>query len=108
LARAPSTDQQARDVADGRREAFAVWVVGARTKDQLLMCDRYGKTRSWFRVVPAGSGGTILQFGSAVAGRRGSDGERRMSGGFEALIGLHKFYSKVLIVAARRRAKSMI
>lgn len=102
LARAPSNDQQAKDVAEGRRETFAVWVVGARTTDQLLMCDRYGKTRSWFRVTPQESGGTVLQFGSAVAARRGSQGGTHMSGGFGVLLGLHKIYSKVLIGAAKR------
>jgi hypothetical protein len=106
LARAPSTDQQARDLAAGRRDTFAVWVVGARTDDQLLMCDRYGKTRSWFRVAPHASGGTALQFGSAVAARRGSDGTARMSRGFSVLLGFHKLYSKVLIGAAKRRALS--
>jgi hypothetical protein len=106
LARAPSNDQQAQDLAEGRRETFAVWVVGARTKDQLLMCDRYGKTRSWFRVTPQASGGTVLQFGSAVAARPGSHGGTRMSGRFKVLLGLHKIYSKLLIGAAKHRAMS--
>ena len=106
LAKAPSLDQQAQDVVEGRRETFAVWVVGARTKDQLLMCDRYGKTRSWFRVVPQESGGTLLQFGSAVAARRSADGAAGMSARFKALLGFHKRYSILLIGAARNRALS--
>jgi len=68
LVGAASTDEQARAVAEGRSETFALWTVGERTPTQLLMCDRYGKTRSWFRVVPQRSSGTVLQFGSAVAG----------------------------------------
>lgn len=106
LAKAPSLDQQAQDVVEGRRETFAVWVVGARTTDQLLMCDRYGKTRSWFRVVPQGTGGTLLQFGSAVAARRTADGAAVMSGRFKALLRFHKRYSILLIGAARNRALS--
>ncbi len=105
FARAPSTDEQAREVAAGQRETFAVWMVGARTHDQLLMCDRYGATRSWFRVVPV-EGGTVLQFGSAVAARRASDGSIRVGRGFSVMLGLHKIYSKLLIGAAMRRAIS--
>ena len=63
---ARSTETQARAVADGSRDSFAVWRMGARTGTQLVMCDRYGKTRSWFRVVPAETGGTLLQFGSCL------------------------------------------
>jgi hypothetical protein len=103
LAKAPSSDQQAREIAEGRREAFAVWVVGARTQDQLLMCDRYGRTRSWFRVVPEASGGTILQFGSAVAARIGQGGAAGMGHGFKVLLAAHKIYSRLLISAAKNR-----
>ncbi len=106
LAKAPSNDRQAEDLAAGRRETFAIWVVGARTQDQLLMCDRYGKTRSWFRIVPQSSGGTMLQFGSAVAARNRLDGAVGMSGGFKVLLGLHKIYSRLLISAAKHRAAS--
>ncbi len=105
LAKAPSSDQQAHDVAAGKRATFAIWAVGARTTDQLLMCDRYGKTRSWFRAAPQVSGGTVLQFGSAVAAR-GPDGTDGMSLGFRALLGVHKIYSRLLIRAAARRAVS--
>ena len=104
LAKAPSNDLQAEDVASGRRETFAIWVVGARTKDQLLMCDRYGKTRTWFRSVPQASGGTMLQFGSAVAARTRPDGATGMSGGFKLLLEAHKIYSRALIGAAMKRA----
>jgi hypothetical protein len=103
LAKAPSNDQQAEDVATGRRETFAIWVVGARTEDQLLMCDRYGKTRTWFRIVPQAWGGTMLQFGSAVAARPGP-GATGMSGGFKLLLEAHKMYSRLLIGAGRKRA----
>jgi len=106
LAGTPSTDQQAWSLAEGRRETFAVWAVGARTTDQLLMCDRYGKTRSWFRVVPQLSGGTELQFGSAVASRRRPDGTSGMTGRFQILLSFHKIYSRLLIGAAKIRVMS--
>jgi hypothetical protein len=108
LAGTPSSDEQARAVAAGRGEAFAVWNVGARTEDQLLMCDRYGKTRSWFRVVPQSSGGTVLQFGSAVAGRPAERDAVKMSGGFGLLLGFHRLYSRLLLAAARRRVMAGI
>src|ERR1700722_5950197 len=63
----PSTDIEARAVAVGSGTTFAVWRVGERTATQLLMCDRYERTRSWFRVGPLDGGRTLLQFGSAVA-----------------------------------------
>jgi hypothetical protein len=103
LVGAASSDEEARAVAEGRGETFAVWHVGARTEDQLLMCDRYGKTRSWFRVVPQDSGSTLLQFGSAVAARRAEAGAMEMSRGFGVLLGFHRLYSRVLLAAARRR-----
>jgi len=103
LAGAASTDGQARELAEGREETFAVWTVGARTVDQLLMCDRYDKTRSWFRVMAQGAGVTVLQFGSAVAGRRRGDGTRGMSRAFGLLLGFHRLYSRMLLKAAARR-----
>jgi len=103
LARAASTDGEARELAGGRAETFAVWTVGARTLDQLLMCDRYGKTRSWFRVVPLAAGRTVLQFGSAVAGRPRGDGAWGMSRSFGVLLGFHRLYSRALLKAAVRR-----
>jgi hypothetical protein len=104
VANAPSTDAQARAVADGSSQEFALWRVGERTETQLLMCDRYEKTRSWFRVVPAGDGKTVLQFGSAVAARRDRQtGAVSMSRGFRWLVGFHVLYSKVLLGAARNQ-----
>jgi hypothetical protein len=103
LAGAPSTDAQARQVADGVAVSFAVWGVGERTATQLLMCDRYERTRSWFRVVPLGDGKTLLQFGSAVAsGRRDHRPRGRGSRFFRLLMKFHVLYSQVLLGAARR------
>jgi hypothetical protein len=103
LAGAPSTDAQARAVAEGSGTSFAVWRVGERTATQLLMCDRYEKTRSWFRVSPLDGGRSLLQFGSAVAARRDRrTGVVAMSGGFRLLMGFHMLYSRILLNAAKR------
>jgi hypothetical protein len=103
LAGAPSTNAEARGLADGSTVSFAVWRVGARTSTQLLMCDRYERTRSWFRVVPLNDGKTLLQFGSAVASR--SD-PSALSGARGSLFGLllkfHVVYSQFLLHGAKR------
>jgi hypothetical protein len=101
LARAPSTDAQARAVAEGSGCSFAVWRVGERTSTQLLMCDRYEKTRSWFRVVPIGGAYTTLQFGSGVTSNERSS-KRSMSAGFRLLMRFHVVYSQVILHAAVR------
>lgn len=100
---APASDDDVRQLAAGARDTFAVWQVSARTETQLLMSDRYGRTRSWFRVVPQASGGTLLKFGSAVAAKRGAQGTGRMGGGFNLLLGFHRLYSRMLLRSARRR-----
>jgi hypothetical protein len=104
LAGAPSTDSDVQSVADGSGMLFAIWRVGERTATQLLMCDRYEKTRSWFRVAPTDGGQTVLQFGSAVAASR----NRRtatvsMGRWFRWLMGFHVLYSRILLSAARNR-----
>ena len=99
---APSTDEQVRELAEGARETFAVWIVGARTENQLLMCDRYGKTRSWFSVQSADGGRTVLRFGSAVVGDSDPAGSPRMGWRFRALLSFHRLYSRLLLGAAAR------
>jgi hypothetical protein len=103
LAGAPSTDAGARALAQGSGTSFAVWRVGERTATQLLMCDRYERTRSWFRVVPLDGGRTLLQFGSAVAAKPDRRcGLAEMGVGFRLLMGFHVRYSRMLLNAARR------
>jgi hypothetical protein len=96
----PSSAAAARALADGAAATFAVWYVGQRTRDQLLMCDRYERTRSWFRVVPVGSGHTLLQFGSAVAARGRANMTAQRGAGFRLLLRFHVLYSKILLRAA--------
>lgn len=98
----PSSDADAYALARGTHNTFAAWYVGARTPTELLMCDRYERTRSWFRVGPDGDGGTELCFGSAVAGRRRANGSFVMSRLFRALLGFHVLYSQLLLQAAAR------
>jgi hypothetical protein len=95
LIHAPSSRAEARAVAEGTADKFAAWYVGARTSTQLLMCDRYERTRSWFCVEPNGGGGTRLRFGSAVA-------SSARPAGFSLLLGFHVLYSQALLHAARR------
>jgi hypothetical protein len=100
----PSTDVQARQLADGTGISFAVWRVGERSATQLLMCDCYGQTRSWFRVVPLSGGRTLLQFGSAVASWSGLEATPRARGFlYRLLLKFHVLYSQILLHAARRR-----
>jgi len=99
----PSTDAQAKALAEGTTEAFAAWNVEGRAPDQLLMADFSGRTRSWLMVGPGEGGGTRLYFGSAVGARRSGSGERSMGTVFNALLGFHKLYSRVLLHAARAR-----
>lgn len=103
--RRPSTDADARAVAQGTRDAFSAWTVEARTADQLLMCDMAKRTRSWFMVQPGNTAGvTRLYFGSAVVPLRDkATGQQRMGMGFHALLGFHKLYSRVLLGAAGAR-----
>ncbi|HEX3396963.1 MAG TPA: hypothetical protein VHS76_09690 [Steroidobacteraceae bacterium] len=102
LINAPSSRADARSVADGTADKFAAWYVGQRTATQLLMCDRYERTRSWFHVAPQSGGGTRLQFGSAVAARAGerADIPQRPTA-FKLLLSFHVAYSQALLRAAK-------
>jgi hypothetical protein len=94
---------EARAVAGGSSDKFSAWYVGQRTATQLLMCDRYERTRSWFCVAPAAGGGTRLRFGSAVAAQRDKKtGAAALGGGIHWLLGFHILYSQLLLLAAKR------
>ena len=105
FARRPSTDPEARAVAEGSVDRFAAWTVEARASDQLLMCDIGGRTRSWFMVVPtrADPPATTLHFGSAVIARPNpASGEPELGTAFALLLGFHERYSLWLLRAAAR------
>ena len=99
----PSTDIQAKQLADGTRDAFAAWTVEAWTENQLLMCDFLSRTRSWLMVLPLESG-TRLYFGSAIVSKTGKS---TLELGFRALLGFHRLYSVALLHAARSRLENL-
>ncbi len=103
----PSTDAQAKQLADGSIDRFAAWQVESRCENQLLMSDFQGRTRSWLMVLPLGSNEnrtTRLYFGSAVIPVQDQKTGRKSLGfGFRALVGFHKIYSEVLLCAAKSR-----
>ena len=95
----PSTDEDAADVAHARTTRFAIWEVEDRTENQLLMCDMASKTRSWFKTCDV-AGGTQLYFGSAVTVDKKTG---QLGFLFNALLPLHKLYSRALLNGAVRR-----
>lgn len=101
----PSTDQQAREVADSQIDHFAAWTVEQRRDGQLLMCDFQSRTRSWFMTAPLDSENkntTRLYFGTAVTPLAGKGNQKPSIGfAFHAMLGFHKLYSVALLSAAR-------
>ena len=102
----PSTDDEARALARGERDAFAAWTVEDRSDTQLLLADFMGRTRSWLMAEADGRGGTRLYFGSAIVLKRDRDTGRTSIGtGFGLMLGFHKLYSRALLAAARSRLR---
>ena len=112
----PSTDAEARALASGDADTFAAWRVAGRRNDEILLAEFTGRTRSWLKSMPlAGisTGGvpgrprTRLFFGSAVIPRPHPVTARPSPGGkFNALLGFHRLYSRILLRAACRRTTS--
>lgn len=94
----PSSDLDVKDLAANQTDTFAAWSVEAREKDQILLRDYQGKTRSWL-MVSKESTGTRLYFGSAVIAQKDS-GE--IGRGFKLLMGFHKLYSILLLYSAKK------
>lgn len=102
----PSTDAEARALALGERASFAAWSLEARARDELLMQDFQGKTRSWLSVAPRpdGAPGTRLLFGTGIAPITDrATGRERLGAGFSALLSFHRLYSRALLGAAQAR-----
>lgn len=101
----PSTDRQAKQLAQGNRDSFSAWTVEVREPAQLLMRDLSGSTRSWFQVeaIDTQEGPkSRLYFGSAVVAiENKKTGEYSMGWIFRALLGFHKLYSISLLYSAR-------
>jgi hypothetical protein len=103
----PSTDIQAKQLADNASKEFAAWYVEGRTENEILMCDFSGRTRSWLMVAPLNDQRTRLYFGSAVVPVRDSNtGKTSMGFVFQTLLGFHKIYSILLLYSARLRIKN--
>jgi hypothetical protein len=105
LAKRPASNQDAARLAAGGATQFSAWRVEAQDKEQLLLADFTGRTRSWLMaeaVLDAnGSACTKLYFGSAVIPRNQTNSTTpKMGFAFNALIGFHKLYSRLLLRAA--------
>jgi hypothetical protein len=99
----PSTDQEARGMADGLSNTFAAWTVESRDENEILMCDFAGRTRSWLRITPM-KDHTRLYFGSAVIlSRRARAGIPTLGFGFQALLAFHRMYSILLLYSAKSK-----
>ena len=100
----PSTDAQARQLADGELCKFSAWRVEDRTANELLMCAVGGRTRSWLMVSAGPEQTTRLYFGSAVVPvANKTTGKPSMGFVFKTLLGFHKLYSRLLLGSARAR-----
>ena len=93
--RIPSSDDEAKSLAQGKVDHFSAWQVEARREDQAVLAA--GRTRSWFMVSPTGQR-TTLFFGSAIVPRqRGGLGWQ-----FNLLLTFHNVYSRILLRAAAK------
>ncbi len=101
---APSTDAQARAVADGQSERFAIWTVEARRGNELMMAERSGRTKSWFKVMSQG-GETQLLFGTVVVPVQSKSGDLVLGPVFDSLKWAHTIYARALLAAAARRVQ---
>lgn len=105
----PSTDFQARQLADGAIRGFAAWHVEHRRDNEILMCDFLERTRSWLMLVPVDGARTQLYFGSAISSRKDSKtGKLSLGLGFRALLGFHKLYSVLLLSLAKSRVRVLV
>ena len=103
----PSTDAQARLLAQGQLASFAAWSVESRAENQIVLAT--GRTRSWLMVATLSppSSATRLYFGSAVVPPRSPSGAARGMGPiFTAVLGFHKLYSRALLWSAQARLAS--
>ena len=100
LVQRPSTDEQARALANNEIDDFAAWRVLERADNQIMLMDMHGRTCSWLMVAPDESG-SLLYFGSAIVRSEKTSSGRRMGWVYRLLLGFHLLYSRVLLRAAR-------
>ncbi len=111
LAKRPATNQDAARLASGGATHFSAWRVEEQDKEQLLLADFTGRTRSWLMATALldanGNPYTKLYFGSAVVPHhQAGSNTPKMGLAFNALLGFHKLYSRLLLRAAMGRIKS--
>lgn len=111
LAKRPASDQDAARLASGGATHFSAWRVEVQDKEQLLLADFTGRTRSWLMAEAVldenGNPYTKLYFGSAVVPRhQAGPNTPKMGFMFNALLGFHKLYSRLLLKAAVGRMKA--
>ncbi len=107
----PSTDAEAKQLAQGTIDSYAAWTVEDRCENQILLSDFRGRTKSWLMVAPqtptksnTSKPQTQLYFGSAVLPVHSSKTKASTLGSvFQVLIGFHKVYSRVLLYSAKYR-----
>lgn len=108
----PSRDDQARQLSNGDIENFAAWYVENRSKNEILMCDFRGRTRSWLMTVSVNGAGdprTRLYFGSAVVPFQGlKTGKQSIGLVYRSLLGFHKIYSVSLLYSAKLRIQRQL
>lgn len=97
LAEHASTDADVAALAKGSTQ-FAVWTVQARTPNHILLCDAFGRTRSWLMARDE-----MVYFGSAAVPREAGAPLGRM---FTLLLGFHRLYSRALLRSAVRRLQA--
>ncbi|MEP3637922.1 MAG: hypothetical protein ABJN14_11745 [Paracoccaceae bacterium] len=101
FAKAPTSDAQAQELAEGESDTFAVWCVEGREPTEILLGERSGRTKSWLAVEPMGET-TRLWFGSIVVPVE-RKGKLTLGPVFDSLLGAHKVYSRLLLMAAAAR-----
>lgn len=100
----PSSDETAKLLANGETDKFAAWTVEGRSKNQILLCDVSGRTRSWLMLDRRTDTGSQLYFGSAVVRKLNpKSGKTEMGRLFKILLGFHKLYSKLLLNSAKEK-----
>jgi hypothetical protein len=100
--RKPSSDVDAKKLANAEIDAFAAWTVESRSENQMLMCDMASRTRSWFMFENV-EDKTKLYFGSAVVPKKRGEGLGFI---FTLLLGFHQIYSILLLYFAKRKLLS--
>lgn len=94
------SDKDVRALAQGA-DRFAFWTVEGRARDQILLRDLGGHTRSYLAVSATDGVTTRLIFGSAVVAAEGKPLGRMVI----LLAPIHQFYSKALLRLAARKLR---